>query len=221
MGGEFIRSYQVTQIARKASIRIYTSLFVRFRMGFLPALLSIVIVGNSAAQSIEQSWEALKRGEAVALVRHAIAPGTGDPPGFLLGDCSTQRNLSQEGRIQSRGIGEFFRAHGIKEALIYSSQWCRCLETARLMGLGPAEELPALNSFFSDPAKGPEQTEKIRAFISSWSGKGPRVLVTHQVNITALTGVFPSSGEIIIYQMEKEGQDEVLGRFTVPLNPSR
>lgn len=197
------------------------SLLTRFLVGFLPALLSFVIVGNSAAQSIEQSWEALKRGEAAALVRHAVAPGTGDPPGFLLGDCSTQRNLSQEGRLQSRRIGEFFRARGITGASVYSSQWCRCLETARLMGLGPVEELPALNSFFTDPAKGPEQTEKIRAFISSSSGKGPRILVTHQVNITALTGVFPSSGEIIIYKTKKEGQGEVIGRFTVPAYSSR
>jgi broad specificity phosphatase PhoE len=176
-------------------------------------------VRSSESQASEEVWQALKGGVAVALVRHAIAPGTGDPPGFLLGDCLTQRNLTREGRIQSGQIGDFFRAHGIKEASIYSSQWCRALETARLLELGPVSELPALNSFFKDRARGPEQTEKIQAFISDFSGKAPLILVTHQVNITALTGVFPSTGEIVIFQIKEDGQGQVLGRFNVTSNP--
>jgi len=149
----------------------------------------------------------------LAFIRHSYAPGTSDPPGFVLRDCSTQRNLSEDGRIQSRKIGDFFRAQGIKDALVYSSQWCRCLETANLLGLGPVEELPALNSFFEELARGPEQTAEIRAFISKIVQQVPVLMVTHQVNITALTGVFPSSGEIIILKKEKNGLGKLLGRF--------
>ncbi len=192
----------------------------RLFFGIVLVLSSTGIAKSSQLQASEEIWQSLHRGEAVALIRHAIAPGTGDPPGFRLGDCSTQRNLSHEGRVQSGRIGEFFRAQGIQEASVYSSQWCRCLETARLLRLGPVSELPALNSFFTDRAKGPEQTREIRAFISESRGKGPHILVTHQVNITALTGVFPSSGEIVIFQIRENGQGEILGRFTAPSHTS-
>jgi phosphohistidine phosphatase SixA len=181
--------------------------------GFVTVLLLISSGGSSASQSPEIIWQALKRGEALALIRHAYAPGTSDPPGFILRDCSTQRNLSEDGRLQSRKIGDFFRAQGINDALIYSSQWCRCLETASLLGLGPVEELPALNSFYEESARGPEQTAKIRAFLSTFIQQAPVILVTHQVNISALTGVVPSSGEIIIFQKEKNGLGKLLGRF--------
>ena len=133
-------------------------------LGFLLVLLLIGSGKASTSQPIATTWQALQRGEAVALIRHAIAPGTGDPPGFLLRDCSTQRNLSKEGRIQARRIGDFFRAQGIKEALVYSSQWCRCLETARLLGFGPVQELPALNSFFEEPARRTGANEKNPCF---------------------------------------------------------
>lgn len=116
----------------------------------------------------------------MAFIRHSYAPGTSDPPVFVLRDCSTQRNLSEDGRIQSRTIGDFFRAQGIKDALVYSSQWCRCLETANLLGLGPVEELPALNSFFEEPVRGPEQTAEIRYFISKLVRQVPVIMVTHQ-----------------------------------------
>lgn len=205
----------------RAMTKIRSTFSLRFWIGSLLALLLMGLVRSSESQASEEVWQALKGGMAVALVRHAIAPGTGDPPGFLLGDCLTQRNLSQEGRVQSRQIGDFFRAHGIREASIYSSQWCRCLETSHLLELGPVSELPELNSFFNDRARGPKQTEKIQAFVSDFRGKVPLILVTHQVNITALTGVFPSPGEIVIFQIKEDGQGQVLGRFTVTSNPSQ
>jgi phosphohistidine phosphatase SixA len=192
--------------------------FQPFWYGFLTLLLIIGSGRVAASQSHEMIWQQLKRGEALAFIRHSYAPGTSDPPGFVLRDCSTQRNLSEDGRIQARRIGDFFRAQGIKDALVYSSQWCRCLETANLLGLGTVEELPALNSFFEEPVKGPEQTSEIRAFISKLVRKVPVIMVTHQVNITALTGVVPSSGEIIILQKEKNGLGKLLGRFIPSLN---
>ncbi|MBM9536525.1 histidine phosphatase family protein [Desulfobulbus alkaliphilus] len=203
-------------------MRTLTSTFSgRLYRILLLMLLTICIGTQSESQASQQAWQALQEGTAVGLIRHAIAPGTGDPPGFLLGDCLTQRNLSQRGRIQSQRIGEFFRAHGIREASIYSSQWCRCLETARLLELGPVTELTSLNSFFNDRANGPKKTEKTRAFVSAYQGKRPLILVTHQVNITALTGIFPASGEIIIVQRTEDGLGQVLGRFNVPADPAQ
>lgn len=187
--------------------------FQPFWYGFLILLLIIGSGRVEASQSHEMIWQQLKRGEALVLIRHSYAPGTSDPPGFVLRDCSTQRNLSEDGRIQARRIGDFFRAQGIKDALVYSSQWCRCLETAKLLGLGPVEEMPALNSFFEEPAREPGQTAEIRTFISALIQQAPVILVTHQVNITALTGVVPSSGEIIVLQKEKNGLGKLLGRF--------
>jgi len=161
----------------------------------------------------EELWTALATGEAVALIRHALAPGTGDPAGFKLEDCKTQRNLSEEGRRQARQIGNAFRENGITTAQVWSSRWCRCLETARLLDLGAVEPLPSLDSFFSQLDRGSAQTATLREFLSR-PYQGPlRVLVTHQVNITGLTGVVPRSGEIVVVQPTSEGAIRVLGRL--------
>jgi phosphohistidine phosphatase SixA len=185
------------------------------RSFILLSTLCCLQAGNASAQNRELAWSELTQGRAVAIIRHATAPGLGDPPGFQIGDCSTQRNLSEEGRIQARRIGSFFKHKGIKEATVYSSQWCRCLETARLLDLGPVKELQALNSFFQDPSAEEKQTKEILSFITSLPSGKATILVTHQVNITALTGIFPSSGEVIIFQPRKNGQGKVIGRFTL------
>lgn len=142
---------------------------------------------------------------AVLLMRHATAPGTGDPAGFRLGDCSTQRNLSDTGRAEARAIGARFRAAGVGFDRILTSQWCRTAETADLLALGPVTPFPPANSFFADRAQGPAQTAAVLAYLASLP-EGERVLiVTHQVNITALTGVVPRSGEIVITRLEGGG----------------
>ncbi len=156
-------------------------------------------------------WQALRSGEHVVLLRHALAPGTGDPPQFVLDDCGTQRNLSAAGREQAKRIGELFRANGIEEAKIYSSQWCRCLETAQLLQLGVVRELPALNSFFNNFRNRDRQTSQIRAWLAEQDLAQPLLLVTHQVNITALTGVYPSSGELVVLRHEGDGRLTVVG----------
>lgn len=161
----------------------------------------------------EALWTALGTGEAVALIRHALAPGTGDPAGFKLDDCATQRNLSEEGRRQARQIGNAFRENGITSAQVWSSRWCRCLETARLLELGSVESLPFLDSFFSQPGRGPAQTARLREFLSQPFEGPPRVLVTHQVNITGLTGVVPRSGEMVVVQPTSDGTIRVIGRL--------
>lgn len=149
----------------------------------------------------------------VLLLRHALAPGTGDPPGFQLEDCTTQRNLSEAGRMQARDIGERLRAAGITEARIYSSRWCRCLETAELLGLGPVQPEPALDSFFQNRGEGPARTAAAWQRIRQLPPGLPVVLVTHQVNISALTGQFTASGAGVIVQMTAEGEANILGRL--------
>ena len=157
-------------------------------------------------------WAALKNGDHVALLRHASAPGTDDPPGFRLDDCSTQRNLSEAGREQARSIGARFREHGIENVVIYSSQWCRCLETAKLLDLGKVNRFPGLNSFFRDGSREAVQTAEVRALIDKRPKGTSLVLVTHQVNITALSGVFPQSGEIVVLRPDGENPT-VVGRI--------
>ncbi|MCL7941638.1 histidine phosphatase family protein [Halomonas sp. ATCH28] len=158
------------------------------------------------------AWRALAQGGHVALVRHALAPGIGDPPGFVLDDCTTQRNLSADGRAQARAIGERFCERGITVAAVHASRWCRALETAELLGLGEVIPTPALDSFFRDRGEADGRTRAARALIRDWGGEGALVLVTHQVNITALVGGGVGSGEIVVARPGAEGLD-VVGRI--------
>jgi len=148
----------------------------------------------------------------VALMRHAWAPGTGDPDIFDIDHCDPQRNLSSQGREQAKAIGARLRSLGISKAQVYSSRWCRCLETAALLGLGPVQALAPLNSFFRAFHREAEQTEALRQWLKEPWDAGPRILVTHQVNITALTGIFPQSGEILVLNVRDLSAIEVVGR---------
>lgn len=148
----------------------------------------------------------------VLLMRHATAPGTGDPATMRLGDCSTQRNLSDAGRAEARAIGDRFRATGIGFDRILTSEWCRTTETARLLGLGPVTPFPPANSFFSNRAAADRQTAAVLAYLASLPAGDRVLIVTHQVNITALTGIVPRSGEIVITRRAGKGL-EVLGRL--------
>ena len=204
-------TFEYTFISSLLRQRLPCSRFVT--IGLLIAVLATVLC-SPAVQASERDaalWNALRAGGHIALLRHAIAPGNGDPPEFRLGDCQTQRNLSAQGRDQATRIGELFRAHGIQSAQILSSQWCRCLETARLLGLGPVEERPFLNSFFNDYARREPQTRMLREWLDQQALSEPIVLVTHQVNITALTGVYPGSGELVIVRRSETGDLTVVG----------
>ena len=154
----------------------------------------------------------LRSGGHLAIMRHAIAPGNFDPPGFILGHCSTQRNLSEEGRAQARRLGARLRSAGVERARVYASQWCRTLDTAEQLGLGKVTELPLLNSFVSERNAEAQRTEALRRWIAATDLSLPLVLVTHQVNITGLTGIFPSSGEMIVLRRTPDGGVEVAGR---------
>lgn len=183
----------------------------------LAALLALLLVQDRASASdAEAAWAALRQGGHVALMRHATAPGTGDPPSFRLEDCATQRNLSALGRAEAEAVGEAFRARGVAVDGVYSSQWCRCLETARLLGLGDVVPLPALNSFFETPEREGPQMAALDAWLREHPPRGTVVLVTHQVVITSLTGVFPMSGEVVVARPAADGGLDVVGRIPPP-----
>ena len=142
-------------------------------------------------------------GGPVLLMRHAQTdPGVGDPPGFVLGRCATQRNLSAAGRAQARAFGAALAAQGLRPTAMRSSRWCRCLHTADeiAQGLGLAaatQPWTALDSFFDDRRTEPQQTAQLRARLSSMRGPGFELWVSHQVNISAFVGAATQMGQAL------------------------
>ncbi|MFO1244657.1 MAG: histidine phosphatase family protein [Ramlibacter sp.] len=162
------------------------------------------------AQPRDALAERLRAGACVVLLRHAqTVAGVGDPPGFRVDLCSTQRNLSEEGREQARRIGQWFRAHDLRPRAVQSSAWCRCKDTADL-AFGRHVVWPALNSFFEGRASEPAQTRQLRAALTQVPAGQFEVWVTHQVNMTALTGEGMSMGEGLVV----DAQGKMVARST-------
>jgi phosphohistidine phosphatase SixA len=178
------------------------------------AIWLLAAPGAAAADS-QEAWAALVNGSHVALIRHGNAPpGYGDPPGFKIDDCATQRNLDEEGRAQARGLGEAFRQHGVRADKILSSPWCRCLETARLMALGPVDGTWAVAA--SD--RSPERLAALRQMLADWRGPGTLVVVTHALTVQALVGIMPGQAETVVVRpkLGNEPGVEVVGRIPAP-----
>ena len=175
-------------------------------------MITTTLAASPLSASDSSAWTALREGRAVLMLRHALAPGTGDPAGFVLGDCSTQRNLNDKGREQARAWKAFLAEHGIAEARLFSSQWCRCVETAQEMNMGPVTEWPALNSFFRNRGDGPQQTGETINLVNALGQGAPVVMVSHQVNVTALTGIFPASNEGVILALPLSESPDILAR---------
>ena len=195
-------------MTRRSMLRLATA---------LPLAGVLALAGRPpTTQAAGVVWDALREGGRVALIRHADAPGTGDPPDFVLEDCSTQRNLSEGGRAQAARLGAAFRANGVSAGQVLTSGWCRCIETATI-AFDTAEVWPPLHSFFRDAGTEAEQTAEVRARVAAWDGPGTLVLVTHQVNITALTDIFPAAGEIIALApaAERGFGFSIIGRVTI------
>ncbi len=150
--------------------------------------------------SSESVWDEARKGNKVILIRHSFAPGGGDPAGFKIGDCKTQRNLNKAGIEQSKKIGKIFKDNKISIDIVLSSEWCRCKDTA-YYAFGKFQEFSALNSTFSTPynRNGPRQVKEIEEYLMNWEGEGKNlILVTHYSIITTITTAVPSSGEIVI-----------------------
>ena len=170
-------------------------------MKFIKFLLILFISINSPikAESNQSLINELKKGGKLIFIRHAYAPGGGDPDNFDINDCNTQRNLNNSGREQAKNIGNFFKDNNIKIENIYSSEWCRCKETA-LIAFNKFENKNFLNSFFSsqfNENKDP-QMKRLKRFIKSWNKDKNLVFVTHYVVISESLNYAPSSGEIVI-----------------------
>jgi len=168
------------------------------RVGCCLLGISLSITPGLAAGDSEEAWAALVKGGHVALIRHGNAPPGygGDPPGFKIDDCKTQRNLDEQGRGEARAVGEAFRNRGVRVDRILSSPWCRCLETARLMAVGPVEESWALVPDRNPSA--PVRLLELKEIVSAWRGPGTLVLVTHAFTVRALLGFLPIQGETVV-----------------------
>ena len=164
---------------------------------FLIIILSLIFTSSNTQQI---NWEPAQEGNKIIFIRHSLAPGNGDPAGFDLNDCETQRNLNKKGIDQSKLIGKLFKKNKIKIDQVLTSQWCRCIDTAKF-AFGDFKKFSALNSTFQPPYDRNEinQLKILKRFIKEWDGRGKNlVLVTHYSIITAITDAIPGSGEIVI-----------------------
>jgi phosphohistidine phosphatase SixA len=184
------------------------------RHAVLHALATIcLLLLPSTARANEAVWNELRAGGLIVMLRHAHAPGTGDPPGFRVDDCATQRNLSAEGRAQAAALGAAFRERGIPVGRVLSSRWCRGLDTARL-AFGTAEIEPALDSLYGRRDQAEAQNASTRAIMRAWASTDKNlVMVTHNANIAALTGLSPADAEAIVVRPAPNDRIEIVGRL--------
>ena len=162
-------------------------------------IIFVLIIFFTSANSQEKLVNLLQDGNKIILIRHAYAPGTGDPKNFKINDCSTQRNLNNEGIIQSKKIGNFFLKNRIQIDKVLSSEWCRCKDTAKL-AFNEYSTFNALNSFYDPRFKNnkDKQISELKDYINNWKSKKNLVLITHFVIISEIFNVSANSGEIIV-----------------------
>lgn len=151
----------------------------------------------------------LTDGQHVLLMRHADAPGYGDPSGYQLDKCSTQRNLGENGKRQAANIGQWLSKQGISSANVFSSPWCRCIETATLLNKGPVQISSALSSFFDYMSLAKQTTLDLEKLIQAQLKENPKtpiILVTHHVNIEAFTGKVVNVGDMVLVKVDRNGK---------------
>ena len=145
----------------------------------------------------------------IIFLRHSIAPGFGDPGYFNLNNCSTQRNLNEEGILQSKNIGEFFKSNNIKFSEVLSSEWCRCKDTVNEMNIGKWKTFTGLNSFFQGYSNKDKVLKELNKKLSSTKNDELILMVTHQVVISNITGIAPPSGGIVIYNSQTRQSTQI------------
>ncbi len=189
-----------------------------------PSITRILLVvvtftcGISLAAADPRVWEALRGDGHVALIRHASAPGVGDPAGYRLDDCSTQRNLSDAGRATALALGERFRAERVKVGKVVASQWCRSRQTVELMNLGAVDDAPAFNNVFVLRDQRDRITAEGRAAIAAWRGPETLVVGTHGDNIYELLGFNPREAEVVVVKPDAADprRMRLIGRIPPP-----
>lgn len=189
------------------------SLVPRLVLGVL-MLLGAAVWDGAIADA--DAWAMLKQPGHVVFMRHSDAPGSGgygDPSGYRLDDCATQRNLSEEGRAHARRTGEAFRKHGIVFDRVLTSPWCRCKETAQLAMGKEAEIFAPLSNLVGRGEHRDAQVKALRGYLAGLDGKTRVLFVTHGILINALTGIQPASGEMVIVKPGPGGEPKVAGRL--------
>jgi broad specificity phosphatase PhoE len=192
---------------------MFRSLFT----GLLAALPLQCALADDAAL-----WKRLAAGGHVVVMRHAATtPGVGDPPGFRPGDCATQRNLSPAGRADAKAIGAAFHRHAVPVGRVLTSRWCRCVDTAEL-AFGRAEPAEMVDSIWQESdAVRERRVAAVRRYAAAYSEPGNLVLVTHDVNVRALTGESLAQGEMVVAKAKQDGGLEVIGTLGVPKPENR
>jgi len=183
-------------------------------MGWARAALAVLLWAGSAAANADAAlWQKLQSGGYVVLLRHGLTePGVGDPPGFKLSDCRTERKLNAEGRAESKRLGEAFRRRQVPIAQVLSSEWCRCKDTAEL-AFGRYETWPALNNLFGRHDNAAAQRSAILERASRFRGGGNLILVSHGSTIVQVAGINPAMGEMVVMRPAGAGKLELVGRM--------
>ena len=166
---------------------------------FASIIFTILLSLNEAYSQSELVTKRKSISANVIFLRHALAPGFGDPDNFMKQDCGTQRNLNNQGRLQARLIGYYLKASKISFSEVLTSEWCRCIDTAKELNLGKWETFSGLNSFFEGHEKKDKVMDKLRKKLNSLSHSDIVLLITHQVVILEQTGIAPKSGEMVLY----------------------
>lgn len=173
------------------------------------ALCFVLSTFGIASVHASELSDALKKSDHVLLMRHALAPGIGDPAGYTLKDCKTQRNLDGKGREQAQRTGQWLKAQGVGQALVFSSAWCRCKETAEKLGLGLPVHEASLNSFFDDMRQASQSNQRLQKFIANQlkiKQEQALILVTHHVNIAEFMGQNVGSGDMVLAKVDAHGK---------------
>ena len=171
------------------------------------AMLVITLCLSTAA--VANLASPMTDGQHILLMRHADAPGFSDPAGHRLDQCSTQRNLGEFGKKQAERTGQWLSQQGIESAKVFSSPWCRCVDTATLLKKGPVIIDPALGSFFENMSLANQKTESLRQLVQKslkQFPKTPIIMVSHHVNIEAFTGVVLGSGDMVLVKIGPNGR---------------
>jgi len=179
-------------------------------------LLLITACFPAAVHAQDEGLALLKRPGHHAIIRHALAPGVGDPQNMRLGDCKTQRNLNEQGRIQAKKLGDLFRKASIKPTQVLASPWCRTLQSAELLNLGPVIKSEEISSVWTrSSAEVKSKTRKLKQMLAALPKDQTLVMVTHSVNISALTGRGAASAQGYVITLV-DNEVKIVGRFEAP-----
>lgn len=182
---------------------------MKFRQAFLFLTCALLLTLSNLAMAQSELANKLQDGTHVLLMRHADAPGYGDPKNYQISQCSTQRNLGDIGRKQGVGIGNWLSSQGVQNAKVYSSPWCRCVDTANLLNKGVVKKEAALGSFFDDMSQAKKQNDELIKLIATERKQYPNtpiIMVTHHVNIQSYVDMVVNSGDMVLVKVDPSGK---------------